>query len=52
MREVARLTDGISRSFLVHVGGLAVFVQRVVEGNWTIVREPTGLAADWRPQLE
>ncbi len=46
------LADGGNRSFLEHAGDLAVFMQRVTEGRWTIVREPLGLDVDWRPQLE
>ena len=46
------LSDGIDRSFLEHVGDLAVFMQRVTEGRWTIVREPLGLDTDWCPQME
>ncbi|MDP9123509.1 MAG: hypothetical protein M3N82_02740 [Pseudomonadota bacterium] len=46
------LADGITRSFLEHLGDLAVFMLRVTEGRWTIVREPLGLDADWCPQLE
>ena len=34
------LADGINRSFLKHVGDLAVFMQRVTEERWTIAREP------------
>lgn len=46
------LADGIGRSFLAHLGDLVVFMQRITEGRWTIVREPLALDADWRPQLE
>jgi hypothetical protein len=46
------LRDDVSRRFLAHLGDLAVFMQRVTEGRWTIVREPLGEDVDWRPQLE